>query len=61
VQMQYTPWGKNASLAGTAKNLQIGLQYTGYNRFNGRTSNYDGFNRSASDNDTTFLFVWLAF
>ena len=61
VQAQYTPWGKNASLASTAKNLQVGVQYTGYNRFNGRSSNYDGFNRSASDNNTTFLFVWLAF
>ena len=58
VQLQYTPWGKrNASFADTAMNLQVGVQYTGYNRFNGRSSNYDGFDRSASDNDTVFLFA----
>jgi hypothetical protein len=61
VQVQYTPWGKNASRASTAMNAQIGVQYTGYNRFNGRSSDYDGSNRSASDNDTLFLFLWLAF
>jgi hypothetical protein len=42
-------------------NAQVGLQYTGYNRFNGRSRNYDGFDRSASDNNTLFLFLWLAF
>lgn len=32
----------------------------GYQRFNGGNSNYDGFGRSASDNNTVFGFVWLA-
>ena len=62
LQVQYVPWGKqNASVRDTAMNAQVGLQYTGYNRFNGRSSNYDGFDRSASDNNTLFLFLWLAF
>jgi hypothetical protein len=42
-------------------NLRIGLQYTGYQRFNGGRSDYDGFGRSASDNNTLFAFAWLAF
>ncbi len=59
LQLSYTPWGK--SIEKSYLNAQIGLQYTGYNRFNGRAGNYDGSGRSASDNNTTFLFAWLAF
>jgi len=32
--------------------MRVGLQYTGYSKFNGASSNYDGFGRNASDNDT---------
>jgi hypothetical protein len=42
-------------------NLRLGLQYTGFWRFNGGSSNYDGFGRSASDNNTVFILAWLAF
>jgi hypothetical protein len=42
-------------------NLRVGAQYTGYLRFNGGTTNYDGFGRSASDNNSLFLFTWMAF
>jgi hypothetical protein len=41
--------------------LRIGAQYTGYTRFNGASSNYDGFGRNARDNDTLFLYVWAAY
>lgn len=41
-----------------AQNVQLTLQYTGYNRFNGSGSNYDAFGRSASDNNTLFLQGW---
>ncbi len=41
-----------------ALNVQLTLQYTVYNRFNGRASNYDSFGRSASDNNTLFLQGW---
>ena len=37
------------------------LQYTGYRKFNGGNDNYDGFGRSAKDNNTLFLNVWLAY
>lgn len=59
LQFSYTPWGKTIEKSNV--NAQIGVQYTLYNRFNGRSSNYDGSGRSASDNNTTFLFAWLAF
>jgi hypothetical protein len=43
------------------QNLQIGLQYTAYTRFNGGSTNYDGAGRSASDNNTTYMVARLLF
>ncbi len=43
------------------QNLRLMLQYTAYNRFNGGTTNYDGFGRNASDNNTLFLNIWFAY
>lgn len=60
LQLEYIPWGKAASWMQPNVNLRVGVQYTGYERFNGGDGNYDGFGRSASDNDTLLLFVWLA-
>jgi hypothetical protein len=40
---------------------RVGLQYTWYNKFNGATSNYDGFGRNASDNNALFLYFWGAY
>ena len=59
-QVDYTPWGTGHSEAESFQNLRVGLQYTGYMQFNGATSNYDGFGRDASDNNTIRLFTWLA-
>jgi hypothetical protein len=43
------------------QNLRLLLQYTGYTKFNGARSNYDGTGRNASDNNTLFFDVWVAF
>ncbi len=40
---------------------RIGIQYTWFDKFNGATSNYDAFGRSASDNNTLFAYVWASF
>ena len=48
-QVAYFPW----------QNVQMTLQYTGYEKFNGGNSNYDGFGRSASDNDSLYLQAWF--
>jgi hypothetical protein len=42
-------------------NLKLGLQYVYYTKFNGSSSNYDGAGRNASNNNTLFLYAWLAF
>ena len=41
--------------------LRLGVQYTGYSRVNGASHNYDGFGRNASDNNSLFVYSWLAY
>ena len=40
-------------------NVQVSLQYVCYNKFNGASTNYDSAGRSASDNNTLYLALWL--
>jgi len=60
LQLECIPFGKADSFARPFLNVRVGLQYTGYTRFNGGNDNYDGFGHSAHDNNTLFLFAWLA-
>lgn len=41
--------------------VRVGAQYWAYSRFNGASTNYDGFGRNARDNNTLFLYVWGAY
>lgn len=41
--------------------IKVALQYTGYNKFNGASNNYDGNGRNASDNNTWYLLGWFMF
>lgn len=43
------------------QNVRLLLQYTGYGKFDGARTNYDGSGRNASDNNTLFFDVWVAF
>lgn len=60
-QADWTPTGKESSFLPAWANFRVGLQYTAYSKFNGASNNYDGAGRSASDNNTLFLFLWTAF
>ena len=60
LQLECIPFGKADSFNRPFLNLRVGLQYIDYTRFNGGTSNYDGFGHSAHDNNSLFLFVWVA-
>jgi hypothetical protein len=60
LEADWVPWGKLTSKAQPWMNLRVGVQYTGYDKFNGGDRNYDGFGRSASDNNTLFLYAWTA-
>ena len=41
--------------------IRVGAQYTMYNKYNGASSNYDGFGRNARDNNTLFFYIWGAY
>ena len=43
------------------QHVRLMLQYTGYLKFNGASTNYDGTGRNARDNNTLFANVWVAF
>lgn len=49
VELDYFPW----------ENVRLSAQYVIYTKFNGSSSNYDGFGRDASDNNTLFVLLWL--
>jgi hypothetical protein len=61
IEADWIPFGKDDSWARPWANLKLGAQYVIYTQFNGGSSNYDGFGRSASDNNTLYLFAWVAF
>ncbi|WP_018607078.1 hypothetical protein [Uliginosibacterium gangwonense] len=61
LQADWTPWGKENASSTPWPNLRIGLQYTGYTKFNGASTDYDGSGRKARDNNTTFLFIHTSF
>ena len=44
-----------------APNLDLNLNYTGYTKFNGSSSNYDGADRKASDNNSLYVALWFSF
>lgn len=50
-EVDFNPW----------ENTRLGMQYTGYSKFNGGSTNYDGSGRNASGNNTLFAFAWIAF
>ena len=60
MQTDWTPFGKEDSWMAPYANLRLGVQYWHYDKFNGGTGNVDGNGRHARDNNTLFLFAWLA-
>lgn len=60
-ELDYIPFNYGGPSPWPWLNVKLGLQYIYYTDFNGAASNYDGSGRNASDNNTLFLFAWLAF
>jgi hypothetical protein len=50
-EIDYLPW----------LNTKLQLQYVGYSKFNGGSTDYAGIGRNASGNNTAYLLVWLNF
>ena len=59
LQLEWVPFGKQGSVGRPWLNVRLGLEYIGYSKFNGGTTNYDGFGRSAQDNNTLFAYFWV--
>lgn len=57
LEVDYLPFNGNRRFL----QPKFSLQYIAYDKFNGAHSNYDGFGRDASDNNTLFLLAWIAF
>jgi hypothetical protein len=50
-EFTYNPW----------QNTRLGAQYVAYQKFNGARTNYDASGRNAANNNTLYLYLWLAF
>ena len=61
LELNWTPFADGGRSFSPYVNLRVGLQYTGYTRFDGARTDYDGNGRNASDNNTTRLYTWLTF
>jgi hypothetical protein len=59
-QVDGTPFGANPSSLGVRFNIRVGVQYTLYTKFNGASSNFNGFGRNAADNNALRVFFWFA-
>ena len=51
LELNWLPW----------RDRRFALQYTAYQKFNGASTNYDGFGRNARDNNTLYLLAWFPF
>jgi hypothetical protein len=61
LQANYTPFGDEPSSLGLRFSMRMGIQYTLYTRFNGASTNYDGLDHNASDNNTIRVFALIAY
>ena len=59
LDLAWVPFGKSGSYLAPWYNVRVDLMYTGYTKFNGASSNYDGSGRDASDNNTLLLNLWF--
>lgn len=61
IEADWVPFGKEDSWARPFANLKLGVQYYINTKFNGGNSNYDGYGRSAGNNNTIYVFAWQTF
>jgi hypothetical protein len=60
-QLAWSPFSHGGPAFWPTANGQLILQYTAYTKFNGATTNVDGNGARASDNNSLFLGLWVAF
>jgi hypothetical protein len=60
-ELDYIPFNHGGPAFWPWLNMKLGLQYIAYQKFDGGSANYDGAGHKASDNNTLYLFAWVAF
>jgi len=60
-EIDYTPFNHGGPGFWPWANIRFGLQYNYYLKYDGSPKNYDGNGANATDNNTLYLFTWLAF
>lgn len=60
-EANYLPFSNGGPSFWPWLNMRVGLQYTLYNRFNGGSTNFDGFGRNAGQNNTLYFYILTAF
>lgn len=60
LEANWTPWGKDDSWKAPWANVRLGLQYTGYLKFNGARNDFDGTGLNARDQNTLMAYLWSA-
>ena len=43
------------------QNMRVGLQYNYFTKYAGASNNYDGSGRNAKDNNSTYIYLWMAY
>lgn len=59
--LAWLPWSKGGPSFYPWLNARLGVSFTLYDQFNGASTNYNGAFRNANDNNTTFVYAWVAF
>ena len=60
-ELAYLPFSHGGPSFRPWLNFRIGVQYTRWTKFDGSTTNIDGFGRSAHDNNTLLVYAWTMF
>jgi hypothetical protein len=60
-ELDYMPFAHGGPEFWPWLNLKLGVQYIWYDKFNGGRTNFNGAGRNVNDNNTLFVFLWLAF
>ncbi len=60
-ELDYMPFNHGGPDFWPWLNMKIGVQYVRYLKFDGAANNFDGAGRNAHNNNTVFVFDWIAF
>jgi len=60
-ELDYLPFNHGGPEFWPWLNMKLGVEYIRYSKFDGAANNFDGAGRNAHNNNTLFVFDWIAF